>query len=187
MTDMDLQDNQDQAPLPVVHEDQSKPTSNDHSQSKTKSFPLWLKSLPVILIGVLFLCLLILTHNNYGLWEWLQDLPWFFSLLIFILLFTMVSFPFAFGYVLLLMMCGYLYGFARGMLIVSISVLVGFTVAFVVCRSLFKDYTRGLVSSNNTLKAILQVVDGPNGFRILLLIRLTPIPFGLQTVLFAVS
>ena len=68
-----------------------------------------------------------------------------------------------------------------------VSVTIGFTLAFCMCRSLLKEYTRGMVNSVGMLRGILQVIDGPNGFRVIMLTRLTPIPFGLQTVLFAVS
>ncbi len=157
------------------------------NKSFCKPLPMWLRSLPLLVIALLCLSLLILSHGKFGLWKWLEELHWLWSLLVFILLFTMVSFPFGFGYVILNMMCGYLYGFVRGQLIVTVSVIVGFSLAFTMCRSLFKDYTRGMVNSTTTLQAILQVIDGPNGFKIILLTRLTPIPFGLQTVMFAVS
>ncbi len=149
---------------------------------------LW-RSLPLLMVGLslLILSLLILSYGQFELWKWLEELHWFWSLLVFILLFTMVSFPFGFGYVILNMACGYLYGFVQGQFIVMVSVTTGFSLAFVTCRSLLKEHARNVVDSNTTLKAVLHVIDGPNGFKIIFLTRLTPIPFGLQTVMFAVS
>lgn len=40
---------------------------------------------------------------------------------------------------------------------------------------------------NETGKAILRVIAGPRAFKIVLLARLTPIPFGLQNTIFGVS
>lgn len=40
---------------------------------------------------------------------------------------------------------------------------------------------------NDTGKAILRVIAGPRAFKIILLARLTPIPFGLQNTIFGVS
>ena len=157
-----------------------------HSSGSNHSlcWKLW----PLVLTAVVCLVLFALFHDQSGLWKWLENLPWYWSLLVFILLFTTVSFPFGFGYVILNMMCGYLYGFVRGELTVLMAVSVGFSIAFILCRNLFKDYARGVVtSSSSTLCAILQVIDGPNGFKVIFLTRLTPIPFGLQTVLFAVG
>ena len=118
--------------------------------------------------------------------KWMEEMPWLGSILVFAVLFTLVSFPFGFGYIILNMMAGYVYGFFRGQIIVMVSVSVGFSVAFVLCRSWLKDYARGIVNSN-ALQAVLRVVEGPHGFKVILLTRFTPIPFGLQNVLFAVS
>lgn len=40
---------------------------------------------------------------------------------------------------------------------------------------------------NETGKAILRIISGPRAFKVVLLARLTPIPFGLQNTIFAVS
>jgi len=40
---------------------------------------------------------------------------------------------------------------------------------------------------NETGRAILRVISGPKAFRVVLFTRLTPIPFGLQNVIFGVS
>lgn len=118
--------------------------------------------------------------------KYLEDLPLLQSLFIFILLFTLVSFPFGFGYIILNLMAGYLYGFIRGEIVVMVSVAVGFSVSFLLCRSWMRDYARGIITSA-ALQAVMRVVEGPNANKVMLLMRLTPIPFGLQNVLFSVS
>lgn len=40
---------------------------------------------------------------------------------------------------------------------------------------------------NDTGRAILRVISGPRAFKVVLLARLTPIPFGLQNTIFGVS
>lgn len=40
---------------------------------------------------------------------------------------------------------------------------------------------------NETGRAILRVISGPRAFKVVLLARLTPIPFGLQNTIFGVS
>ena len=116
----------------------------------------------------------------------LRNLPWLESLVVFIFLFTLVSFPFGFGYIILNMMAGYLYGVVRGQIVVMISVAVGFTLSFLLCRIWFREYARRIITSN-ALQAIMRVVEGKHGMKVIILTRLTPIPFGLQNVLFAVS
>lgn len=142
---------------------------------------------PMALFVVIGLIFLIWGRGHFfQLLEWLEKLPLCYSLLVFITLFTIVSFPFGFGYIVLNMMAGYLYGFFRGQLIVMLAVSVGISVSFMLCRLWFKDYARSVVTSN-ALQAVLKVLEGPQGFKVIFLTRFTPIPFGFQNVLFSVS
>ena len=144
-------------------------------------------SWPLVVFLIIGVVLVLLGRGHLlELLKWLERMPWLESIFVFAILFTLVSFPFGFGYIILNMMAGYLYGFFRGQAIVMVSVSVGFSVAFILCRSWLKDYARGIVNSN-ALQAVLRVVEGPHGFKVILLTRFTPIPFGLQNVLFAVS
>ena len=144
-------------------------------------------SWPLVVFLIIGVALVLLGRGHLmELLKWLERMPWLESIFVFAILFTLVSFPFGFGYIILNMMAGYLYGFFRGQIIVMVSVSVGFSVAFILCRSWLKDYARGIVNSN-ALQAVLRVVEGPHGFKVILLTRFTPIPFGLQNVLFAVS
>jgi hypothetical protein len=152
------------------------------------TYERWKKlSGPIVIFVVLGLVVLIWGRTHLmQLLQWLERLPLHQSLLVFIVLFTIISFPFGFGYIILNMIAGYLYGILHGQLIVMVSVGVGITISFLLCRSWLKDYARGMVTSN-ALQAVLRVVEGPHGFKVIFLTRFTPIPFGLQNVLFAVS
>ena len=152
------------------------------------TFEKWKKlSAPIILFVALGLIILIWGRGHFlQLLQWMEQLPFHFSLLVFVFLFTLVSFPFGFGYIILNMMAGYLYGVVQGQVIVMLSVCAGMSFAFLLCRLWLKDYARGVVTSN-ALQAVLRVVEGPHGFKVICLTRFTPIPFGLQNVLFAVS
>lgn len=119
--------------------------------------------------------------------QWLEHLPLHQSLLMFVCLFTFVSLPFGFGYIILNMMAGYLYGIIHGQLIVMVSVAMGISVSFLLCRKWLNGYARSIVNTNTSLQAVLKVVEGPQGFKVIFLTRFTPVPFGLQNVLFAVS
>ena len=142
---------------------------------------------PMVLFVVIGLIFLVWGRGHFfQLLQWLEKLPLHYSLLVFITLFTIVSFPFGFGYIVLNMMAGYLYGVLRGQLIVMLSVSVGISISFMLCRLWFKDYARSVVTSN-ALQAVLKVLEGPQGFKVIFLTRFTPIPFGFQNVLFSVS
>ena len=117
--------------------------------------------------------------------EWLQNLDEWARVFLFVIMFTVVSFPMTWGYILLNVAAGYLYGFLLGFFIVIISVLCGLGTAFIVCRRCLRDFVRSKLESDN-LKAIMRVVEGKRGFKVIALTRLTPVPFGLQNGLFAV-
>ena len=162
--------------------------SQQKGQQQLTTVQKWRKlSWPLILFIVLGVLLLYFARGHlFQFLSWLEHLPWIESLLVFVVLFTLVSFPFGFGYIILNMTCGYLYGFIQGQIIVMISVAIGVSISLLLCRSWFKDYARNIITSN-ALQAVMRVVEGPHGFKVIFLTRFTPIPFGLQNVLFAVS
>jgi len=107
------------------------------------------------------------------------------SFVVFLMLFTAVSFPFTWGYILLNIAAGYLYGLAGGVFIIVSCATIGITLAHVTIRKFFGDLVRTrLVSSS--MRHVINVVESEHGFKVIVLARLTPIPFGLQNALFAV-
>jgi len=137
-----------------------------------------------ILAGVFVIVLF--RHHLKEVLEWLQDVNGWISGLIFVAMFTIVSFPMTWGYILLNVACGYLYGALMGTLTASVSVLVGVAVSLVCCRIFIRDFIQSKLQSEH-LKAIIRVIESRRGFKVILLTRLTPIPFGLQNGLFAIT
>jgi len=118
--------------------------------------------------------------------DWLQKLPPAESIAVFVLMFTIVSFPMTFGYIFLNLAAGYLYGVIWGQVVVTTSVTAGMAIAFLICRSFCKDMASRWMDLRS-VKAIIKVVESHRGFKVIALTRLTPIPFGLQNVMFSVS
>ena len=107
------------------------------------------------------------------------------SFVVFLMLFTAVSFPCTWGYMLLNIAAGYLYGLVGGILIIVSCATLGITLAHITIRKFFGDLVRSrLVSSS--MRHVVNVVESEHGFKVIALARLTPIPFGLQNALFAV-
>jgi uncharacterized membrane protein YdjX (TVP38/TMEM64 family) len=119
--------------------------------------------------------------------QWLENLPPEISLAVFIVLFVLISYPFGFGYMILNMAAGYIYGFVRGETVVIVSVAIGFTVSFWSCRICFKHWAVHYLSSSPTIMALMKIIEGTHGLKVILIMRLTLIPYGLQNTLFAVS
>lgn len=119
--------------------------------------------------------------------NWLAHLPGPHGAVLFCVLFIVVSFPMMWGYIILNLGAGYIYGFVGGSIVTTIGANVGALVSFVVCRRLWKDYVLQKLSSYENLRQIVRVIEGRQGFRIIMMTRLTPVPFGLQNALFSVQ
>jgi len=107
------------------------------------------------------------------------------SFLVFSALFTAVSFPMTWGYILLNVAAGYLYGLLMGVVIVMTCALCGIVCAHHTIRRFLRDFVWNRLA-NDSMRAIVRVVESDSGFKVIVLARLTPIPFGLQNALFAV-
>lgn len=133
-------------------------------------------------------CLAVVLCHQYikKLLLWLEDVDLVVSFLIFILLFTAVSFPVAWGYMLLMLAAGYLYGYIYGPLVVTFFGAIGIIIAHLTMKHCCRDWILSKFY-NRQIEAFIQVVESKQGFKIVALSRLTPIPFGLQNGIFSVS
>nr|XP_022338199.1 transmembrane protein 64-like [Crassostrea virginica]XP_022338200.1 transmembrane protein 64-like [Crassostrea virginica]XP_022338201.1 transmembrane protein 64-like [Crassostrea virginica]XP_022338202.1 transmembrane protein 64-like [Crassostrea virginica]XP_022338203.1 transmembrane protein 64-like [Crassostrea virginica] len=140
----------------------------------------------VILISII--CILVVTCRNYvkDLLLWLEQTDPYISVFIFLLLFIVTSFPMAWGYILLMVAAGYLYGYLYGPMVVLICGTVGIIVAHVVMKNCCRDFIKRRFY-NSKMEAVIKVVESSQGFKLIALSRLTPIPFGLQNGLFALT
>ncbi|GAB6032576.1 hypothetical protein CHUAL_011465 [Chamberlinius hualienensis] len=162
---------------------------NIKSSNGTNSGYSWLGTALSSLLLVVLICAGLFFGRTYvkSVLTWLEYQNGFVAVLIFIFLFTLVSFPFLWGYILLNIVAGYLYGFLIGLLIVMVAVLIGTAVAHLVLRRWLHRLVTSKLEFNGILKATLMVMGGPNTFKVVAITRLTPIPFGLQNAIFAVS
>ena len=133
-------------------------------------------------------CLAVVFCHQYvkELLIWLEDVDLVVGFFIFILLFTLVSFPVAWGYMLLMLAAGYLYGYIYGPLVVTFFGAVGIIIAHLTMKNCCRDWILSKFY-NRQIEAFIQVVESEQGFKIVALSRLTPIPFGLQNGIFSVS
>lgn len=108
------------------------------------------------------------------------------SFLLFLVLFVFLSFPMTWGYILVNVVAGYRFGPAFGTFVVIVAVAIGSVCALLVCRTLLSSLIRHNLM-NEKLETIVRVVEGDHGFHVIALTRLTPIPFGIQNGVFALS
>lgn len=141
----------------------------------------------ILLISCLVLVLYFFKEYLKTILFWVdaQD-PWIIFLL-FMGMFLIVSFPVTIGYLVLIITSGYLFGIVKGLGTVVVSANFGVAVAHFTLKAL-KDYLPlDRLLKNDTARALLKVISGPQAFKIVFFARLTPIPFGLQNTIFAVS
>lgn len=143
--------------------------------------------LACILTALCFSSVALVRQYLKDLLLWVESLDSFVGAMLFIVGLIVVSFPCGWGYIVLNVAAGYLYGFVLGMGLVMVGVLIGTFVAHLVCKRLLTDWVLKKVGNSEQLSAVIRVVEGGSGLKIVALARLTPIPFGLQNAVFSVS
>lgn len=149
----------------------------------------WCKScLSVCFLAALcFASLALVRQYLRDLMLWAESLDSLAGVLLFTVGFIVVSFPCGWGYILLNVAAGYLYGFVLGMGLMVLGVLIGTFISHVVCKKLLARWVQARIQGSEKLSAVIRVVEGGSGLKVVALARLTPIPFGLQNAIFSVS
>ncbi|KAF2806718.1 uncharacterized protein BDZ99DRAFT_465512 [Mytilinidion resinicola] len=90
-----------------------------------------------------------------------------------------VSFPPLIGYSSLLTIAGFVYGFPNGWFIAASATIVGSTVSFILSRSLLKDWVHRLIANDKRFAALALTLKH-DGLKLLIMIRLCPLPYSLS-------
>ncbi|MEE6463607.1 hypothetical protein FKM82_005974 [Ascaphus truei] len=147
----------------------------------------WCRS-ALLLCGLSAVCCASLArHYLQDLLLWAESLDSVVGVLLFIALFILVSLPCVWGYIVLNVAAGYLYGLVLGIGLVMVGVLIGTFVAHLVCKKVLTRWVLSKIGSNHRLGAVIRVVEGGSGLKVVALARLTPIPFGLQNAVFSIT
>ncbi|XP_039486836.1 transmembrane protein 64 isoform X1 [Drosophila santomea] len=142
---------------------------------------------PASILGVLIF--IGWTTRDYArqLLFWIEMQNAWITFAVYMGLFALVSFPVVVGYFVLLITAGYLFGCLRGWVTVILGANLGIAVAHATIRGCRHRIPVQRLIKNDTGRAILRVISGPKAFRVVLFTRLTPIPFGVQNVIFGIS
>ncbi|KAM6215614.1 transmembrane protein 64 isoform 2-T2 [Rhynchocyon petersi] len=148
----------------------------------------WCRSLVLVcvLAALCFASLALVRRYLQHLLLWVENLDSLLGVLLFVVGFIVVSFPCGWGYIVLNVAAGYLYGFVLGMGLMVVGVLIGTFIAHVVCKRLLTAWVAAKIQSSEKLSAVIRVVEGGSGLKVVALARLTPIPFGLQNAVFSI-
>lgn len=140
-----------------------------------------------LLAGLCFASLAVARQYLRDLMLWAESLDSLAGAVLFTVGFVVVSFPCGWGYVLLNVAAGYLYGFVLGMALMMLGVLLGTLLSHLVCRRVLARWVLARIQGSHKLGAVIRVVEGGGGLKVVALARLTPIPFGLQNALFSIT
>jgi uncharacterized membrane protein YdjX (TVP38/TMEM64 family) len=156
----------------------------------------WFKVITSIIACVL-LCVFFYWFSAKGylaiFLEWVKDIGYWGNLL-FVVAFTLTGLPFMLiGYTPLGLAAGFIYGQdgpILGILNASVTVLIGTITGSIVgfwsCRVLCKSWFQRKINESPTLQAFMHTMES-KGFYLILIMRMAPIPFGVQNGLFSVS
>eukprot|EP00051_Salpingoeca_urceolata_P026966 m.479484 g.479484 ORF g.479484 m.479484 type:complete len:538 (+) comp21465_c0_seq1:599-2212(+) len=165
----------------------SSSSSSSSSSSDSTSGCIRISASALVLVAVAIGTVVLCREYLGSFMRWLADLGGWKGPAMFSLLFIVVSMPMVWGYLILNLGAGYIWGLWQGTLITSMGANIGSTVAFFFCRVVLKSYVLKTLNEYDNFRQILRVLEGRQGFRIIFMTRLTPVPFGLQNALFSAS
>lgn len=94
--------------------------------------------LPVAFIILTFMLMSAFKSTTKDLLQWIEIQNVWTTFFIFLLLFTLVSFPIAVGYLVLIISCGYMFSLWRGLMVAMIGANLGVAIAHYTMRGLHK-------------------------------------------------
>ncbi|CAH0548638.1 unnamed protein product [Brassicogethes aeneus] len=155
--------------------------------SRIWNLPLWrFIAILISLILTVFVVILCKTYIKFIL-LWLENQDPLVIAVVIVVLFNIVALPISIGYIILVISCGYLFGIFKGLLLTVFGANFGLFVAHNILKVVGNYKSIYRYTNNETAQAIMRVINGPLCFKIVFCSRLTPIPFGLQNTIFALS
>lgn len=94
--------------------------------------------LPVAFVVLVFLLLTAFKSTTKEILIWVETQNLWTTFIIFLLLFTLVSFPFAVGYLVLIISCGYIFSFTKGFAVAILGANLGVAIAHITIKNMQK-------------------------------------------------
>lgn len=157
------------------------------NRSSFISGPMCQCLLSMLTLAVMACFVFIFRDSIYNILLWIEKQDVWVTCIMFAALFTIVSLPLTWGYILLNLACGYLFGILAGILVVMTTASIGVFLAHFIVKQLCLGFITTKFLNSHSLRAFVNVISGPQAFKVVAFARLTPIPFGLQNAVFAVG
>lgn len=94
--------------------------------------------LPVAFLILIFMLLMAFKSSTYGVLIWMETQNLWTTFFIFMLLFTIVSFPLSVGYLVLIISCGYIFSMVKGFLVAMMGANLGVAIAHITIKNMQK-------------------------------------------------
>lgn len=94
--------------------------------------------LPVVFIVLIVMLLMAFKSSTKEVLIWMETQNLWTTFLIFMLLFTIVSFPFSVGYLVLIISCGYIFTMIKGFFVAMLGANLGVLIAHTTIKNLQK-------------------------------------------------
>ena len=101
---------------------------------------------------LLFYLMYLLKDYVHAVLLWAESQPPWAIIFIFIALFTLVSLPLAWGYIVVNLACGYLFGALYGLLVTVFTATTGIFIAHIISKVIIVDY---VIAVPNIIAAVL--------------------------------
>jgi len=117
--------------------------------------------------------------------EWLSGIGLWGNVVL-VLAHVFLSFPVPMGTTPLAIATGFLYGLVKGYVTLILGALIGASVSFYVCRTTMRTWVEEQISLYPPLMSLMRAIDR-HAFKVCVMLRSAPIPWGLQNSFLAVS
>jgi uncharacterized membrane protein YdjX (TVP38/TMEM64 family) len=126
--------------------------------------------------------------TNGARWYRHSELDGWLNILVYGALFFVVSLPMMFGYVIVAVGAGYIYGVVIGSIMTAASTVLAAAIIFEASRFCFQKRANRLAAMHGNFHAIRQVLEEPGftGFKMIMMLRLSPVPIGISTMLLSI-
>ncbi|XP_040580584.1 transmembrane protein 64 [Lepeophtheirus salmonis] len=186
---MHHQDTKSVLPVTVVDQDDKKNVSSKKHFSCSVTNCLRCSIIATFIFTFILICYALLRQYLPFCLKWIQERENDnIALVAFVLLYTLVSLPFTWGYIVVNVATGYLYGFINGLAVTLLTATTGVCIAHTLMKCCLRtQWLKKILFSSDTFQQIHLLLSCSKAFKLVMLSRLTPIPFGFQNAVFALG
>merc|ERR1719458_1200030 len=112
-----------------------------------------MRSICVVMVSVLLVFTMYYMRDYiHAVLLWTELQPPYTVLIIFVALYTLVSLPLVWGYIVVNLACGYLYGLVYGMAVTVVTATVGIALAHVLCKYVLARHIQSCLTKTEFIR-----------------------------------